>query len=245
MHVVVRHRWALTIEAARRVQQRLAGEVRRTALPLSRVRVVAGCDVAVARGDARAVAAVVVMTLPGLEVIETHTAVAPLRFPYVPGYLSFREIPVLVRCLRRVRARVDAILCDGQGIAHPRRFGLAAHLGVLTGVPTVGCAKSRLCGEHDAPGPRRGDWTPLRLDGETVGCVLRTRDDVRPLFVSPGHRVDVASARRLVLACGAGYRLPEPTRRADAVAGAARRRVRASGSQRAPTRSGAVRGRRP
>ncbi len=225
MRIEAPHRWDLPLDEAQRVQRELARRVRRTPLALSRVRRVAGCDVSIARGDRRAVAAVVVMELPSLEVLETRTVVAALRFPYVPGYLSFREIPVLAACLRRVRSPIDAILCDGQGIAHPRRLGLAAHLGVLAGVPTVGCAKSRLCGEHDEPGPKRGDWTPLWLDGETVGCVLRTRDGVRPLYVSPGHRVDVASARRLVLACGAGYRLPEPTRRADIAAGDARRRA--------------------
>jgi deoxyribonuclease V len=137
-----------------------------------------------------------------------------VTFPYVPGYLSFREGPVFLHAARRLRVRPDLWLFDGQGIAHPRGFGLAAHLGVLLDRPSVGCAKSRLVGEHRMPGPGRGEWTPLIFGGKRVGAVVRTRDHVRPLYVSVGHRISLPAAIRWVLACCA-YRVPEPIRLAE------------------------------
>jgi deoxyribonuclease V len=154
-----------------------------------------------------------------MEIVETSAVRRRVTFPYIPGLLSFREAPAIVAAWRRLRHRADLLLCDGQGIAHPRALGLAAHLGLLLGVPAIGCAKSRLCGENDEPGPRRGDRAPLVLDGRVVGAVVRTRDRVRPLYVSPGHLLGVESAVRWVLACGGGFRLPEPTRRADMLVG--------------------------
>lgn len=150
-------------------------------------------------------------------------AVRPLVFPYIPGLLSFREAPAVLAALRRLRHEPDAIMCDAHGYAHPRRFGLACHVGVICGLPTVGCAKSRLVGAHRAPGRRRGSRTRLRHDGEVIGMVLRTQDAVRPVFVSVGHLVDLDSAARLVLACAVSYRLPEPTRLADRLVGEVRR----------------------
>jgi deoxyribonuclease V len=184
-----------------------------------RVRLVAGADVAFATGGDRLAAAVVVLRFPDLEVVETSAVCRRVTFPYVPGLLSFREAPAIIAAWRRLRHLPDLLLCDGQGIAHPRGFGLAAHLGLLLGVPAIGCAKSRLCGTHREPGPRRGDRASLALDGRVVGAVVRTRDGIRPLYVSPGHRVGVAAAVRWVLACGGGYRLPEPTRQADRLVG--------------------------
>jgi deoxyribonuclease V len=207
-----------------REQDRLRGLVRRERLPVGRVRLVAGCDCAIA-GD-HLCAAVLVFTLPGLKVVDAAEAVVPTRFPYVPGLLSFRELPPLLAALARLRECPDAIICDGQGIAHPRRFGLACHLGVLLDLPTVGCAKSRLIGAHDEPGPLRGDRVPLRDGRETIGTVLRTRERVRPLYISAGHRVTRRDAEVLVLSCGAGYRLPEPTRQADAAVGRLARSLR-------------------
>jgi deoxyribonuclease V len=171
----------------------------------------------------RVFAAVVVLEWPGLERIEAATAVGRADFPYVPGYLSFREGPVLARAFARLSARPDLVILDGQGIAHPRRFGLASHMGVLWKLPTVGCAKSRLVGEADAPDPERGSWCPLRLEGEVVGSVLRTRTGVSPVWVSPGHRIDQAGARRVVLGACTRYRLPEPTRLAHREVNALRR----------------------
>lgn len=212
------------IDHARKMQVALRGRVKLTPLPMARIRLVAGADVAISKRLDRLVAAVVVMRFPELEIVETRVGTARATFPYIPGFLSFREIPVLLDCFRRLASRPDVVLCDGQGIAHPRGLGLASHLGLLLGLPSVGCAKSRLVGEHDAPGAKRGDYARLLLDGRMVGSVLRTRDHVRPMYISPGHRIDHAGARRIVLACGAGYRLPEPTRRADFLAGEEKRR---------------------
>lgn len=210
------HSWRLSPAAAIAEQRRLAGRIRLCDAPVPRR--VAGLDCAFhgdrIHGD-RILAAAVVWDVAAAEVVEQRTLSDPLRFPYVPGLLSFREVPVLLKLLRRLRSDVQGLLCDGQGIAHPRRLGLASHLGLIVGLPAVGCAKSRLCGRHAEPGASRGSAVPL-LDGEErIGTVLRTRDGVRPLFVSPGHLTDHASSIDWVLAMGAGYRLPEPTRLAD------------------------------
>lgn len=225
------HPWNLPIEQARAVQERLSGHVSLRPLSLRRIRYVAGSDVAVSKRLDLLVAAVVVTTFPGMEIVETQTVALRPSFPYVPGYLSFRELPVLVRCFERLRAPFDALLCDGQGIAHPRRLGLAAHAGLTLGVPTVGCAKSRLVGAYGNLGARRGDYARLMLDGRQVGSVLRTRDRVKPLFVSPGHLVDHPSSRRITLACLSRYRVPEPLRLAHIAAGASRREREAKESR--------------
>lgn len=191
--------------------------VRTEPLPLGSVSLVAGCDLAIA-GDLLC-AAVRLYAFPSLKPAGGAEAVRPARFPYVPGLLSFREVPVLLDAFARLDLRPDVVLCDGQGIAHPRRFGLACHLGLLLDLPSVGCAKSRLTGEHGEVALARGSHTPLRDGDETIGAVLRTRDGVRPLFISIGHRARIEDAIGLVLACGAGYRLPEPVRQADRDAG--------------------------
>jgi len=183
---------------------------------------VAGLDAAYSRDGASCIAGVVLWDLRERCVVEERVAAQPLRFPYVPGLLSFREAPALLAALRRLRAPADALLCDGHGLAHPRRFGIACHLGVLARIPSAGCAKSRLIGTHREPGRRRGSRAPLFDRDEVIGSVLRTREGVRPIFVSIGHRLDLAAAEALVLACGEGYRLPEPTRLADRLVAAAK-----------------------
>lgn len=203
--------WPRNFEQAKALQESLRKRVRLHPLR-TRLRRIAGCDVSLERAADRVYAAVVVLAWPGLERLEVAHAVRKADFPYVPGYLSFREGPVLDLAFRRLRIRPDLVIFDGQGIAHPRRFGLASHLGVLWRVPSVGCAKSRLVGAAKDPGIRKGDWTPLRDGTEVIGSVLRTRDGVRPVFVSPGHRVDHAGARRVVLRAATRFRLPEPTR---------------------------------
>jgi len=207
------HGWNLSVAEARAVQSDLAARVERVDR-LGVVRAVAGLDVAYGRGNP-VKAAAVLLAFDGLKVLETATATMEARFPYVPGYLSFREVPAVLSVLERLSVRPDLILCDGQGIAHPRRFGLACHLGILTGLPTIGVAKSRLVGEHEEPGGERGDWVPLMDKGETIGAVLRTRAGVKPVYVSIGHRVGLETAVRLVLACTTRFRLPETTRAAD------------------------------
>lgn len=216
------HRWDVSPSRAIEIQKSLARQVRR-ARPPGALRRIAGVDVAFTRDGRRCIAAAVVWDSERRHVVEQRTATRPLSFPYVPGLLSFREAPAVLAALRRLRTTPDALICDGQGYAHPRRFGLACHVGVIVDLPTVGCGKTRLCGEHSPPGRRRGSKASLTHGGEVIGTVLRTRDDVRPLYVSIGHRIDLPTAERLVLECAVGYRLPEPTRRADRLVAAAKR----------------------
>ncbi len=206
------HDWQMDYRQAVALQRILAERlVCRNCLPRP-VRTVAGVDVSYEKHGQLFFAGIVVLSLPALEVLEEASAVGRVSFPYIPGLLSFRELPILLEAFRSLRTVPDAILVDGQGMAHPRRLGLASHLGLWLELPTVGCAKSRLCGEHPEPGERRGDQVPLRLAGEDVGVVLTTRDRIKPLYISPGHKIDIAAAADLVLACGRRYRLPEPTR---------------------------------
>lgn len=186
---------------------------------------VGGVDAAFSADGRECLAVAVLWDRETGDVLETSLARAPLRFPYVPGLLSFREAPAVLAALRRLHGEPDALICDGQGYAHPRRFGLACHVGVIVGIPTVGCAKSRLLGKHGDPAVRRGGRAALVDGGERIGTVLRTRDGVRPLYLSVGHEIDLRSAERLVLACAVRYRLPEPTRLADRLVAAEKRRA--------------------
>ncbi len=176
-------------------------------------------DISVDRKENVARGAVVVLSYPQLEPIESQMAEMPIEYPYVPGLLTFREAPVILKACEQLSHNPDLMLVDGQGIAHPRRLGLAAHLGILLDCPTIGCAKSRLCGDHLPVGDERGDCVDLRDGDEIIGAVVRTRTNVKPLYISIGHRIDLPSAIQWVLNCSKGYRLPEPTRRAHQVAG--------------------------
>jgi len=212
----------LSPREARAMQGELAPRV--TAGPpldLSRVRYVAGADVST-QGD-RGYATVAVLSFPGLSVVEVRGFEAPLTFPYVPGLLAFREILPVAGALRAVESPVDAVIFDAQGLAHPRGLGLASHLGLFLDVPTVGCAKSRLVGEHEEPGPLKGSAKNLFYRGKVVGRVVRTRKNVSPVYVSVGNRIDLDSAVGLVLACCTKYRLPETTRQAHNAANKLRR----------------------
>ena len=211
-----------TGEAAR-IQRELAGSLdTRRPLPMERVRLVAGADVSYRRGDGRTYAAVAVLTYPDLEVVESRWGSAPATFPYVPGLLAFREAPALLPVLRRLAHVPDAVLIDGHGVAHPRGCGVASHVGLLLGVPTVGVAKSVLVGEYVEPARGRGSRSPLVAEGRVIGEALRTREGVRPVFVSVGHMVDLDSAVRLALSCCRAYRLPEPLRAAHRLTNEAR-----------------------
>lgn len=205
------HRWDITPTEARALQAELAGKVDTTS-PLPDWKTLAAADVSFDRGSDVLFAAVVVVQAETFEPIEKVGLAAPANFPYVPGLLSFREAPALLEAFDRLKTTPDIVLCDGQGIAHPRRLGIASHLGLRLGLPTVGCAKSLLCGHYDEPGPNRGDRSPLIYKGQTIGAVLRTRAKVTPLFVSPGHRCDMAGAVSLVLETTRKYRLPIPSR---------------------------------
>lgn len=214
------HGWDLTPTEAIALQKRLARRVRPESAGggAGAVRRVAAVDVSCRRGDALLFGAVVVLELPEMVVREEIGVCRQETFPYVPGLLSFRELPVLLTAFRYLSCLPDAVLVDGQGIAHPRRLGLASHLGLWLNLPTVGCAKSRLCGEYAEPDGRRGARSPLLLDGQPVGAVLRSRHHVRPLFVSPGHLMNTEQAVALVERCLTRYRLPEPLRQAHKLA---------------------------
>lgn len=213
----IRHSWNLTPSAAIALQHRLRSKVIRTGRPLE-VRHVAGTDVGFERGGGITRAAVAVLSFPGLELVDYAISRQPTRFPYVPGLLSFREMPALLVALEQLRVQPDLILCDGQGYAHPRRFGIACHMGVTCGIPSIGVAKSRLIGEHGQPMQRRGAWVPLKDQGETIGAVLRSKMHTQPIYVSIGHRVSLPLAVRYVMACTAQFRLPETTRWAHRLA---------------------------
>jgi deoxyribonuclease V len=202
--------------------------VTRDALP-RRLRTIAGADVSYDRGSPVLYAAVVVLDAATLAPLEAVAARGLARFPYVPGYLTFRELPLLEEAFAKLREKPDLVFCDGHGRAHPRRCGFASHLGVALGVATIGCAKTRLVGEHRTPGPARGAHVPLRDGGETIGEVLRTRPGTAPIYVSIGHRTSLPTARRLVLRYSPRYRVPEPIRAAHAEVNRLRREAAASG----------------
>lgn len=205
------HRWNVTPRKAMILQRALACRV--IATPLEQpVRLVAGADVAFTPDDHACIAGIVVWNVAEARVVEEAVACRQAKFPYVPGLLSFREAPAVLAAARKLKTEPDVFMFDGQGMAHPRRFGLACHVGVLLDRPSLGCAKSLLCGEPAVPAVRRGSTRPLMHDGEQVGVILRTRDGVKPVFVSVGHRMTLEDAIAVVLACGGGFRLPEPTR---------------------------------
>jgi deoxyribonuclease V len=223
------HDWNLSYAEARRVQGELAGRVR--FVPLQKEpRLIAGLDCAFSTDGKRIFAAAVVLRVSGFrpgraegpegfefEQVETVTAVQETRFPYIPGLLSFREAPVCLEAVAKLSRQPDLFMIDGQGVAHPRRLGLASHLGLFLERSTIGCAKSRLIGTFEEPSTGKGAWSPL-LDGEEViGAVVRTRSRVRPVFVSVGHRCTLEDAIRVTLVCAARYRIPEPTRLAHQV----------------------------
>jgi deoxyribonuclease V len=212
------HNWNVSTLEARSIQEKLASQVSRVCR-VKNPQLVAGVDISVNRFNKTGSGAVVVLSYPSLEIVETSVVSDNVTFPYVPGLLSFREIPLLLRAFEKIISIPDLVMVDGQGIAHPRRIGIASHLGLVLNIPTIGCAKSRLCGEHEMPGIKAGSYTELRDKGEVIGAVLRTRDGVKPVYVSIGHMIDLPSAIHWAGACCRGYRLPEPTRLAHQAAG--------------------------
>ncbi|PYV18825.1 MAG: deoxyribonuclease V [Acidobacteria bacterium] len=214
MKAVLRTRWDLAPRAAMRLQERLRERVILEDRH-GEIRFVAGADLAFEPETNEAVAGVIVFSFPEMKEVERRHAWRKLRFPYVPGLLSFRETPVLMAAFRKLRTEPDLILIDGHGLAHPRRFGIACHVGVIFDKPTIGCAKSLLVGEHRALGLKKGSTAPLMHHGERVGVALRTRDGVKPIYVTQGHRVSLARAVRIVGQSLDGFRIPKPTREAD------------------------------
>jgi len=225
MRIVSPHRWDVSPSEAVEMQEQLRSRVS-TERAFSQINTVAGVDVAV-KGD-RAKAAVVVLSYPGLVPLDYSLAELAVEFPYIPGLLAFREGPAVLAALEKLKTEPDLFIFDAQGLAHPRRMGLATHLGVIIDRPSIGCAKSRLCGSHHQPGPERGSYTYLYDGDEIIGAVVRTQTGVTPLYVSIGHKVDLPSAIEYVLSCGTNYRLPETTRYAHRVAGGERLQIEAS-----------------
>lgn len=212
------HGWQVSIPQALNIQRELAARVSRIS-EVGEPRFIAGVDISVNRAQGMATGAAVVMDYPALKMVEVKTVNEKLAFPYIPGLLSFRESPLVLAACEKLTVTPDLILVDGQGLAHPRRLGLASHLGLLLDTPTIGCAKSRLCGRHEAPASEPGSSAELVADGELIGAVLRTKTDARPLYISIGHKVDLDTAVQWVLACCRGYRIPEPLRFAHLAAG--------------------------
>ncbi len=219
MNLKAPHRWDVSPQEAMEIQRRLRDQVI-TETTFDRLETIAGVDCGF--HDDRARAAVVVLDYEHLRPVDQAVAEIPVPFPYVPGLLSFRETPAILEALGKLRVEPDLLILDGHGYAHPRRLGLACHVGVITDVPAIGCAKSRLVGEHAEPPTKAGNWVPLYDAGEVIGAVVRSRTDVSPIFVSIGHRVDLETAVRVVLHCCTKYRLPETTRYAHRVAGGER-----------------------
>ncbi|MBP8645440.1 MAG: deoxyribonuclease V [Syntrophobacteraceae bacterium] len=209
--------WDLTPKEARSLQEKLASKVCLRPLPKD-FRLLGAADIAYAPSANRLIAVMAIFQWPTLELVESSHVVSNITFPYIPGLLSFREIPPLLLAHRQLKHQPEVLLCDGQGIAHPRRLGLASHLGLCLGIPTVGCAKKRLCGTHGHLDLLRGNFTPLYLDGDVVSYVYCSRDKVKPLYLSPGHLADLDSSKDLVEQCLGRFRVPEPLRQAHTLA---------------------------
>jgi len=212
------HSWQVSPAQALDIQRSLAAQVSRSS-QVTIPRFIAGVDISAANAQGMATGAVIVLEYPELRLVETKVAQGRPNFPYVPGLLSFRESPLTLAACEKLTVTPDLILVDGQGIAHPRRLGLASHLGLFLNTPTIGCAKSLLCGQHEEPDAEPGDYAEVVDRGETIGVALRTRLGVKPVYVSIGHKVDLETAIYWVLECCRGYRLPEPTRLAHLAAG--------------------------
>lgn len=219
----IEHSWDVSVEEALAIQWRLRPVIAQdtSSIALETVKTVAGVDASYPAHNERGRAAIVVFSFPDLKIVEQAVATREGVFPYIPGLLSFREGPLVIDALAKLKTRPDVLIFDGQGYAHPRRLGLACHLGLYLDIPSVGCAKSRLIGAFDEPGQEMGDRSPLMDHGEVVGVALRTRPKTNPLFISRGWKIDLPTSVELVLRCLRGYRLPETTRAADALAGQA------------------------
>ncbi|MFC2026677.1 deoxyribonuclease V [Chloroflexota bacterium] len=212
------HGWQIGTDEALKIQRRLSVQISRSGGVVA-PRLIAGVDVAAGRANDMAQAAVVVLSYPELRLVAVEVAGGRLGFPYIPGLLSFRESPLILTVFEKLSCIPDMVMVDGQGIAHPRRMGLACHLGLFLDVATIGCAKSRLCGSHQALNEESGSYTEVVDRGETIGVALRTRTGVKPIYVSTGHKISLKNAMYWVLKCRRGYRLPEPTRLAHLAAG--------------------------
>jgi deoxyribonuclease V len=212
------HGWQISTSEALEIQRKLSSQVIRSG-EVETPQLIAGVDAAVGRSDEMARAAVVVLSYPELKVVAVAVTEGSLSLPYIPGLLSFRECPLILTAFEKLSCIPDLVMADGQGIAHPRRMGLACHLGLFLNIATIGCAKSRLCGNHQPPDEASGSYAEVVDKGETVGIALRTKTGVKPIYVSTGHKISLQNAVYWVMNCCRGYRLPEPTRLAHLAAG--------------------------
>jgi deoxyribonuclease V len=224
MRINTLHSWNLTPTEAVALQRKLAGQID-TLTPLCKCELIAGADVSYSRFSKILYAGVVVLRMADLSVVEQQGAVCETSFPYIPGLLSFRETPALLEAFAKVQTEPDAVMLDGHGFSHPRRFGFTCHIGLWLDRPCLGCAKSRLVGKYKEPGRKAGSVSPLLDDHENIGQIVRTKDGVKPVFVSVGHKIDLRSAVELVLATCRGYRIPEPTRQAHLFVNSLRRKA--------------------
>jgi deoxyribonuclease V len=210
------HTWNVSIEGAIRIQEELRNRIvlKKT---FAEVMMIGGGDVAYSKSKDLLFGTIVVLSFPEMEMVDMATASGKIPFPYIPGLFSFREGPILIKTFQKLRVKPDVMIYDGQGIAHPRGVGLASHLGIWFDLPSIGCAKTPLLHEYILPRPSRGSFESIRRDGKAVGAVLRTKDKVKPLFVSPGHRIDLMTSIQLVLESCKGYRFPEPLRKTHQV----------------------------
>lgn len=211
------HPWDVNPKEALIIQSRLYSYIIQKD-DFSEINTIAGVDVGFYPDQQKAHAAIAMFSYPELQRIDSLMLETRIKFPYIPGLLSFREVPAIIEVLEKFIFKPDLLLCDGHGYAHPRRFGLACHLGILTGIPTIGVAKSRLIGTHQIPDRSKGDWQPLIDQEQIVGAVLRTRNDVKPVYVSIGHRISLKTAVEVVIHCSPKYRIPEPLRQAHKLA---------------------------
>lgn len=212
----------ISVEEAKQLQKRLAKKVK--IIPLKkRVERVGGVDVCIKEN--RAVACVVVMSYPNMKILDVSIESKEISFPYIPGFLSFREGPIIIEAIKKLSLVPDVFIFDGQGIAHPRKMGIATHIGVVLDISTVGCAKSVLCGTYKEPDKEKGSWTPLVYKGNIVGAVLRTKTSVKPVIVSVGNKIELSQCIEIVLKCSTRYRLPEPVRQAHIIAGKEMKRI--------------------
>jgi deoxyribonuclease V len=216
------HQWEMQPKEAVSIQKGLRAKLKFQHLPKI-PRLIAGADVSYDKGSDIFHAAIVLLSFPGLETVEEASASGRVDFPYIPGLLSFREGPIVIKAFEKLVNIPDVAIFDGQGIAHPRGIGIASHIGLFLGVPTIGCAKTRLVGEYDEPGMGKGDFSPLTRDGREIGAAVRTKRGVKPLFVSPGQMITIEESIDIVLKCSSRYRLPEPTRRAHLLSNRVRR----------------------
>lgn len=207
------HPWELSYKEAIKVQRDLSSKVILEPFR-TEVRLIAGTDVSYSKGSDILFAGVIVMEIPSMKILEEASAEGKVDFPYIPGLLSFRESPVLIKAFEKIKNIPDVVIFDGQGIAHPRRLGIASHLGLIIDLPSIGCAKNMLVGKYEDVGIEAGDYSPIVFNGNIVGAALRTKRNVLPVFVSPGHRMDISSSLEIVMNACKGYRLPEPVRQA-------------------------------